>query len=58
MKRCQRPSSKELDADEKVKISWTDIKHGPDVTIIQITKSVDDGGENSALLYSKFPTLR
>ena len=30
MKRCQRRSSKELDANEKVKISWTDIKHGPD----------------------------
>ena len=28
MKRCQRRSSKELDANEKVKISWTDIKHG------------------------------
>ena len=55
MKRCQRPTSKELDANEKVKISWTDNKHGPDVTIIQVKKSVDYGGENSALLYFKFP---
>ena len=50
MKRCQRPTSKELDANEKVKISWTDNKHGPDVTIIQVKKSVDDSGENSALI--------
>ena len=58
MKHCQRPSSKELEANEKVKISWTDIKHGPDMTIMQVRKGVDGSGENSALLYSKFPILR
>ena len=57
MKRCQRPSSKELDANEIEKNSWTDIKHGPDVTIIQVRKSVNDGGVNSAPLYFKFPIL-
>ena len=57
MKRCQRPSSKELDANEIEKNSWTDFKHGPDVTIIQVRKSVNDGGVNSAPLYFKFPIL-
>ena len=62
MKRCQRRSSKELDANEKVKISgqtsnmdWRD--NHLCLFIIKVKKSVDDGGENSALLNFKFPIL-